>query len=417
MNEKFRYEENVRRQINDEPIDIEVHSRDSFQAQKNVKVQVEVHEPPKIIKKPFTRISENIKKSPPAIQKDADTIEVLEENIPLNKQELKAMDVDTDEELIYRRASNLMKYREPKTPNTSEDEMEKIFSPPAYKARTKPMKINRNEKAETKGFIYKKSFKQKSPKKQERPYKKLIREDKVLERRAPVPKVTEIQEIPINLLESRDHIWMRNDNVIYFIDTKGNPIDEVGKELIARKICKKPNNFKGILGNILSTGTTHRRIFGIIIKEETTNIINERNISKEFQELKNEMLRLRVSRASISQSMSDINVPWFKLRKIIRLTFMGTHVQITICNSQVRVPEPRDRLRIISECHSSSVGGHKGIAKTLARIRNKYFWKNMKAQVEKFVQTCGNCQKKKLVRIKTKQPMIITARRSMHLIK
>jgi len=49
-----------------------------------------------------------------------------------------------------------------------------------------------------------------------------------------------------------------------------------------------------------------------------------------------------------------------------------------------------------------SVGGHKGITKTVARIRHKYFWENMNAQVEKFIQTCSSCQKKKLVRVKTK---------------
>lgn len=70
-----------------------------------------------------------------------------------------------------------------------------------------------------------------------------------------------MQEISVNLLESRDHIWMKNDHIIYFIDTRGNPIDGIGKELIARKICKKPNNFKGILGSVLSTGTTSRRTF------------------------------------------------------------------------------------------------------------------------------------------------------------
>lgn len=59
-----------------------------------------------------------------------------------------------------------MDYREPKTPSTSEGEMEKIFSPPAYKAKTKPMEINRDEKTETRRFIYKKNIKQKIPKRQ-----------------------------------------------------------------------------------------------------------------------------------------------------------------------------------------------------------------------------------------------------------
>jgi len=87
---------------------------------------------------------------------------------------------------------------------------------------------------------------------------------------------------------------------------------------------------------------------------------------------------------------------------------LNTDFRITICKGQVCVPELKDRLRIIRECHTSNVGGHRGITKTVARIRHKYFWENMKAQVEKFIQTCSSCQKKKLVRVKPKQPMIIT---------
>jgi len=222
------------------------------------------------------------------------------------------------------------------------------------------------------------------------------------------PKVKEIQEVPVNITDSRDHIWMKNGHIIHFIDTKGNPVDEISKELINRKIYQKPENFKGIIGHILITKKGNKKIFGIIIKEETRNEIQERDMMKGFQQLKNEMIQLNISHASISQSKSNLKIPWNRIRNIIRLAFLNTDLQITICKGQVCVPELKDRLRIIRECHASSVGGHKGIAKTVARIRHKYFWENMKAQVEKFIQTCSSCQKKKLVRVKPKQPMIIT---------
>jgi len=108
---------------------------------------------------------------------------------------------------------------------------------------------------------------------------------------------------------------------------------------------------------------------------------------------------------SISQSKNNLKI-WNRIRNIIRLAFLNTDFWITICKGQV-CPELKDRLCIIRECHTFSVGEHKGISKIVARIRHKYFWKNMKARIEKFIQTCSSCQKKKLVRVKPKQPLII----------
>jgi len=41
---------------------------------------------------------------------------------------------------------------------------------------------------------------------------------------------------------------MKNDHVIHFIDTKGNPVDEISKEFMNRKIYQKPENCKGNIG-------------------------------------------------------------------------------------------------------------------------------------------------------------------------
>lgn len=52
--------------------------------------------------------------------------------------------------------------------------------------------------------------------------------------------------------------------------------------------------------------------------------------------------------------------------------------------------------------HCLPTGGHRG--KTYNRIKHNYYWENLKSDV----QRCLQCQLKKLVRVKTKQPMIIT---------
>ncbi|XP_068994032.1 uncharacterized protein [Neodiprion pinetum] len=63
---------------------------------------------------------------------------------------------------------------------------------------------------------------------------------------------------------------------------------------------------------------------------------------------------------------------------------------------------------MIKEYYESLIGGHQGVTKILNKIREKYFWPNMKKQIQNIIRSCGSYQRKKLVRIKTKLPMAIT---------
>ncbi|WP_165309899.1 integrase zinc binding domain-containing protein, partial [Enterobacter cloacae complex sp. 4DZ3-17B2] len=85
-----------------------------------------------------------------------------------------------------------------------------------------------------------------------------------------------------------------------------------------------------------------------------------------------------------------------------------SNTKIIICNGNIIHADIKDRPGIIRELRSTPIGGHKGIGKTLKRIKQRYFWENMKSDIEKFIQNCKSCQLKKLTRVKTKQPMIIS---------
>ena len=43
------------------------------------------------------------------------------------------------------------------------------------------------------------------------------------------------------------------------------------------------------------------------------------------------------------------------------------------------------RDEIIKEYHVSVVGGHKGVSKTYWRVRSTYYWKSLKADVQRIV--------------------------------
>ena len=59
--------------------------------------------------------------------------------------------------------------------------------------------------------------------------------------------------------------------------------------------------------------------------------------------------------------------------------------------------------------HSSTIGGHSGLNRTYNRLKEKYFWENLKLDIQNRIKNCEDCQRNKLKREKTKQPMVITA--------
>lgn len=50
------------------------------------------------------------------------------------------------------------------------------------------------------------------------------------------------------------------------------------------------------------------------------------------------------------------------------------------------------RKDILEQCHDSPDGGHRGIEKTLARIRQRFWWKGVTASTKHYVKSCFFCQ-------------------------
>ena len=48
--------------------------------------------------------------------------------------------------------------------------------------------------------------------------------------------------------------------------------------------------------------------------------------------------------------------------------------------------------KIIASLHASPIGGHSGIQATYYRVKNHFFWKGLKQDVENFVKQCDVCQ-------------------------
>ena len=75
-----------------------------------------------------------------------------------------------------------------------------------------------------------------------------------------------------------------------------------------------------------------------------------------------------------------------------------------------------EQAKILHQAHSAATSGHFGIAKTMAKLRTRFYWPLMKKDVQEFIKTCAVCQQVKtpggkpiapLVPIKIQRPFQI----------
>ncbi|QRW01138.1 Retrotransposable element Tf2 protein [Ceratobasidium sp. AG-Ba] len=65
-------------------------------------------------------------------------------------------------------------------------------------------------------------------------------------------------------------------------------------------------------------------------------------------------------------------------------------------DGKIYIPDGRDlRLEILQRFHDSPIAGHQGHARTLELISREYYWPGIKAQVNRYVDTCEICQRSK----------------------
>ena len=111
---------------------------------------------------------------------------------------------------------------------------------------------------------------------------------------------------------------------------------------------------------------------------------------------------------SIAKSPHINNVWWEEIIATLKIEFLNSTVKIIVCIGITQYPTKEQRSQLIEEAHSSAIGGHKGVTQTYNRIRQRYYWGNIKLDLQKYIQLWLKCQLKKLFGVKTKNPIIIT---------
>ena len=153
----------------------------------------------------------------------------------------------------------------------------------------------------------------------------------------------------------------------------------------------------------------HYCIFNVIVKQTFDSKPYLADIVSSLWALKYAMDELKVESVNVSRVGNGLNqISWSTIEEEFRKIFSQRNYKITVCCGQIEIPPETNREEIIHEYHCSVTGGHKGSTKTYDRIRENFYWPNMREKIRKFVRECETCKLNKTVRIKTKVPMQIT---------
>lgn len=209
-----------------------------------------------------------------------------------------------------------------------------------------------------------------------------------------------------------DSLW-KTDNIIPQISgkIKGVLVKEIYStpriKIILSETGNKTEDITLAPGKIKPELDRHPPIINLITRENETTPINLEIIFNCLIALKRYAIAHNKTTLSIAPIGDVINR--IKISQIIKYIFKDTPIRIHLLQSMIQeINDSTTQQNILKDLHNSVVGGHKGITKTLKRIQQYYSWDGMKRDVTNFVKTCHDCQKRKLIREKTKAPMMIT---------
>lgn len=209
-----------------------------------------------------------------------------------------------------------------------------------------------------------------------------------------------------SIINSRDQIFMHKENYLYFMSADGKPCDNGSKILQERRLIPQMTNAETGKVTLIKKGNKVHFIF--ICKNKindtvTKEILHQLSIS--FHKI---LTNTPIKILSVAKTPEIDGFKWNSILNYIRKSLIGFPIKLIICHGLVKIPDIERRKFIIEESHSSVVGGHKGVTKTYNRIRQNFYWDNLKQDIQNYINHCLQCQIKKLVRVKTKQPMLIT---------
>ena len=214
-----------------------------------------------------------------------------------------------------------------------------------------------------------------------------------------------------NVVISRDSLTYKKDNLVHLIakDCELNTpvsrlLSEIGAIDTRTLKAKKPK-----VGQILITPYKNHNIFSLVITEHYHSPIEVKTLQKTLVNLRDIMMKKNLYSFRISRrgDFADKLDPGL-LAELIVDTFKDTSIKINICYGEEYLPASEEKYQVIETLHTSLMGGHKGVNQTYKKIRQRYYWPGMRNDLLDYIRKCPECQTRKIERIKTREPMILT---------
>lgn len=207
-----------------------------------------------------------------------------------------------------------------------------------------------------------------------------------------------------HIIKLKDLFEFRNDNLIYFVDLEGRPLDEGARRLST--VQKMPVR-KSYTEGLWLIKRNKRFLFEICVdpKKAIKVLINE--INERIKEIWVIVKEEKLKSISICYSENIKSLNWEYVYKMLR-NMKENGIKIVICQNLIKYVEIEDRDKIFKEMHDSPQGGHRGNLKTYLRIRKNYYWENLRKDVADRIKRCVQCNINKVDRRAIRNPMNIT---------
>lgn len=133
-----------------------------------------------------------------------------------------------------------------------------------------------------------------------------------------------------------------------------------------------------------------------------------------FQTLKTIRNELVVFGNIAEFGISDMKNPFekhsfTKIYNILCYLFHNSKIKINIYHNDIIYPAPNEIKKILFENHDIPIAGHLGSTRMYNRIKQSYYWKGMRSDIESYVKQCKPCQENKALRQINRAPMQITS--------
>jgi hypothetical protein len=168
---------------------------------------------------------------------------------------------------------------------------------------------------------------------------------------------------------------------VYFTDKNFTQCPEILKEeLIVNKVT-----------NTITKIEKNKKIDSLVI-------MNDQNICvmqcEQFFELILQ-LKLHCEKSSILKIAILTEFKYADQRmfsKIIRYVFKSGKIKVFLGNQKITITDQEEIGKIIAEFHNGSLHGHMGIEKTYNKVKDKYYFANMKEIITDYINKCKICQ-------------------------